>query len=698
MFQINEVVEFENELYRILAILLEEVVWIPVTKAGIFPSLIPLETLVNAVENGMLVRKPDPFANLIYEMPAKGSVQQQKLEKNLQLIQPIICDADCFLPKVRSARIAQVIAEHSTTKQTLYRLLMRYWQRGQTANALLPDYKNSGGRGKTRQARDKKLGRPRVHTPGKGAIVDEATRRLFRIAIEKHLLTDKENGLKSAHNHFKGMYETFYPQVAEAEMPTIWQFGHFYRREYDKPEILERQTTRIEYRKDIRPLTSTVNANLLGPGSCFEIDATLADIYLVSDNDRRNIIGRPVVYVVVDVFSRMVAGLYVGLENPSYATAMLALLNALTDKVAYCKEYGFEIDYEDWPIVGIPDAIMADRGELFGHQIEALECAFSVRIENAPPHRGDCKGVVERGFGTVQAKFKPHAPGVVVGPLAKKRGGKDYRLDAQLTVKEFTGIILAAVLYRNRFHTLEKYDREPDMPTDLPMTPISLWNWGIHNRTGKLRTAPYDAVKVALLPRAKATLSELGVCIFGIYFTCQEIVKKGWLHRSKEVKRPQNMQAAYDPWSADSIYLFPNANSTEYWLCTLTPHCREFIGCSFWDVWQITDEQKKAVAENKLVSDAKHRELDRYIQEKIKNAKQAMPSDIREISKTQRIKGIRQNRKQEKQDERIRRQKSNKDGEITKDSSNLTNVVPLRATDNDDDLAFPSFIDELFDE
>jgi hypothetical protein len=43
MFQINEVVEFENELYRILTLLLEEVAWIPVTKAGIFPSLIPLK-------------------------------------------------------------------------------------------------------------------------------------------------------------------------------------------------------------------------------------------------------------------------------------------------------------------------------------------------------------------------------------------------------------------------------------------------------------------------------------------------------------------------------------------------------------------------------------------------------------------------------------------------------------------------------
>lgn len=118
------------------------------------------------------------------------------------------------LPKIRSAKIAQVMEEYSTTKQMLYRLLMRYWQRGQIANALLPDYKNSGGQGKIRQAKDKKLGRPRVHMPDKCAMVDEATRRLFRIAIERRLLTDKENSLKLAPNHFKAMYKTFYPQVS----------------------------------------------------------------------------------------------------------------------------------------------------------------------------------------------------------------------------------------------------------------------------------------------------------------------------------------------------------------------------------------------------------------------------------------------------------------------------------------------------
>ena len=128
---------------------------------------------------------------------------------------------------------------------------------------------------------------------------------------------------------------------------------------------------------------STANSQVLGPGSRYEIDATIADTYLVSDSDSVNIVGRPVIYMIIDVFSRMVAGFYIGFENPSYPAAMQALYMAVVDKVEYCRELGFDIGSEDWPSVGLPDAILADRGELLGHQIESLESNFSVRIENA---------------------------------------------------------------------------------------------------------------------------------------------------------------------------------------------------------------------------------------------------------------------------------------------------------------------------
>jgi hypothetical protein len=68
----------------------------------------------------------------------------------------------------------------------------------------------------------------------------------------------------------------------------------------------------------------------------YEIDATIGDVYLVSRFDRNKIIGRPVVYIVIDVFSRMITGVYIGLEGPSWVGAMMALANATAPKVEYC--------------------------------------------------------------------------------------------------------------------------------------------------------------------------------------------------------------------------------------------------------------------------------------------------------------------------------------------------------------------------
>ncbi|MCO4191405.1 transposase, partial [Proteus terrae] len=82
------------------------------------------------------------------------------------------------------------------------------------------------------------------------------------------------------------------------------------------------------YKKDVRPLSSTATSQALGPGSRYEIDATIADIYLVDHHDRQKIIGRPTLYIVIDVFSRMITGFYIGFENPSYVVAMQAFVNA----------------------------------------------------------------------------------------------------------------------------------------------------------------------------------------------------------------------------------------------------------------------------------------------------------------------------------------------------------------------------------
>ena len=49
------------------------------------------------------------------------------------------------------------------------------------------------------------------------------------------------------------------------------------------------------------------------------------------------------------------------------------------------------------------------------------------------------------------------------------------------------------------------------MPGDLPAIPVMLWNWGLANLTGRLRTAPEELVRINLLPHESATVSELGI-------------------------------------------------------------------------------------------------------------------------------------------------------------------------------------------
>lgn len=337
MFRVNEVITYNGLMHRILSLYGEQVVWIRLDEKAALPSLVLVRELMEAIEEGALVRTEDPFAELAYITPEQGSAAQVKRDRNYVLIKAIVEDPEYFDPKVRAGLIKEVIDKEGTIKKTLYSRMRRYWQRGQTPNALLPDYKNSGAKGQKKKAASKKLGRPRKYTPGVGVAVDEQIERLFRIAIDKYLLKDTGCSFPYAHRRFKDLYKNYFPAIPEPEIPTKWQLQYFYKREYGLVERLQKRTSKIEYNKDKRPLIGTANSNVLGPGSRFEIDATIADIYLVSDSDRRNIVGRPVIYMVIDVFSRMVAGLYVGFESPSYAAAIQALAVAMTDKVEWCK-------------------------------------------------------------------------------------------------------------------------------------------------------------------------------------------------------------------------------------------------------------------------------------------------------------------------------------------------------------------------
>lgn len=673
MFMPNDVYSLASQRIRVLWSNRQAIFWIDIDGRNALPRVSPRNEFEHLMASGELNVITDPFLNISMSSPASGSKAEQVQNRAWEAIKDIVVkEPEIYQRATRGSLLLEVLERTGSTKQTVYRWLRRYWQCGMCKNALSGRYDLCGGAGKPKKLSNKKIGAPRKRTPGNGINVDDQIKALFRVAIEKCLLHEGEYEFDYAYNQVLIAFGVPLPCKPEdlLNVPTERQFKYFYEKEYSPIDVTKKQKGEINYLKDFRPVLSTSTSEVAGPGSRYQIDATIADVYLVSEQDREKIIGRPTLYFVVDVFSRAIVGMYVGLENASWVSAMEALANAMLDKIDYCASFGIEITEDMWPTVGLPEAIIGDRGEMLGRHVEVLSKAFNVEIENTPPYRADWKGVVERYFRTVQVKMKPFVEGYVTGKvIGKKRHGKDYRQDGIHTLHEFTQMLIRIVLFYNNEHSISTYDPDQDIPANLPLIPLILWNWGIEYRTGRLRRPGAELVKVNLLPHTEATVTEHGLKLFGCYYTCKEALDWGWFEGNYQ--GPKKVTVAYDLYSSNIIYLRPTDSYADYIKASLTERSRAYKDLTMWEVWEKKDVRASTAATSKLKKRAGSVNLVSDLEEIARRSKAAQPKKA-SITKSEKVKGIADNKRTERQYERQKKaeerapiSKDNRPGKVT---------------------------------
>lgn len=602
------------------------------------------------------------------------------------ITQLVKAEPDIYQREKRGALIRSASAQYDVAIKTIYAHLRRYWQRGKNKNALLPEYYNCGGRGKEKTIGILKIGRPRKypHIKGEGINVDENTKRFFRLGVNEFLLNQKENSVQKAfeltlRKYFQETitYEAGVPKtilIPEDQWPTVVQFRYLYDKEYNIKQKTIARKGKKNYEKDYRAILSTSLSEVYGPGSRYQIDATVINAYVVSRYKRDWIIGRPVAYAVIDVFSRMIVGLYVGLEGPSWLGAMMALANTAADKTAFCAEYGIQIRKEDWPCSHLPDVILGDRGELEGHPVETLSTSLNIRIENAAPYRADWKGIVERHFRTVQERVKPFLPGYV-NPDFLQRGGSDYRLDAKLDIYQFTQILIRCALYHNNVHYLINYDRDEMMiEDDVELKPLDLWNWGISNRSGRLRWFPEDIVKLNLMPNDQATVTARGIKFKNMYYSCERAVKEFWFERARQ-NGGWKITFSYDPRNMNYIYLRYDGGRN-FDKCRLLESQTRYMDKTFDEIINLLERERLKRFEQED-SEIKGRTwLDDSIEDIVNKAVAATEAERDpKASKASRVKGIKNNRKVER--EMMRQQEAFELGDKDISHPTIAKIVPL---------------------
>ena len=459
-------------------------------------------------------------------------------QKRLALIQPLLDrDMDAVADRQLRLSIAKDIAKkRNTTPRRVLRLYYRYLATGQVAFS-----KNR----------------------------ENTVNDTYEWAIKTLYFSAKRFSLRATYDMMLVQKYTDSAGKLMENIPSWSSFrNYFYSRGYHKqPRKVISRSGLTNYQRNERPVFGSSSDWRNIPGS-YQMDATQADIYLVSRHDRSKVIGRPYIYLAVDTATQLIAGIYVGLECDESAV-MHCLANAAQNKVEFCREYGIEIDPAQWPSRGLPHEIITDKGtEFFGPRMQELCQKYGVEIQSLPPFRPDGKGLVEKSFDLIQQRYKPLLRGKgIIEPDAQERWAVDYRSQSVLTLDEFIKIVIHCVLYINSGRILAD-----------AKTPAQKWlDSGV-----SLLDVSVEELYLMSLPREAAKLTRKGLRVNGLLYVPTDM---------DGLTLEKTYDVAYSHSDLSCIYVL--LDDCSFKMCFLSPHQSQYSGLSQPEADVLKHEERK---------------------------------------------------------------------------------------------------------
>lgn len=592
------------------------------------------------------------------DLDAISDAERQVLQRRWAILQKALRHGvHLYVPQSRSDLARRLSAQKIASRPALYEILRIFWRGGGTMQCLLPRFSSCGGPGKVRVAAHdhNKTGRKRTTAPGVGlAMTKEHRKKLVRALLTTPVGKDGRR-LRGIYSYLLisqyADHVTCLPngrvEVDDADrVPTFEQFVYHYNKHYDLEERQRRRLRPDRFERLTRMMVTGTLKEVRGPGSRYYIDATVVDVYIVSRFNRQRIIGRPTLYLVVDQFSRLIVGMYIGLEPPCWAGAMLALWNCNLDKVQYCARYGVTIRSEEWPTGHMPLHLMGDRGEMISGMAEPLSMGFNIDMENAPPYRGEAKSCVERSFGSIQTPWGPYFPGYV----DKQFLGRDApppALSAALDLDQLTRAFLQIVVARNH-EVIRGYPGTPEQITqDVEFTAVSLWHWGVKNLRCDSREFPEEHLARYLWPEAKLKLSRRGLQFHrGLYYMGADIQNRPWF--LKALQERQEFRARVHPQNLEQLYVLPNEERSGLINTGVSARTQKFASFSLSELVALESHRDRTNKAAEVKNLGVKLSMSKGVFDAITEAKSMFKaSQDPTLSKSERLRGIRDNSKLE---------------------------------------------------
>lgn len=514
---------------------------------------------------------------------------KKKADQAWHRISPLVGNVELFDSTLRTRllekRVAELKAEGvSACVRTLRRDFRSFWQGGQTRAALYGHYDKCGGKegtnGRGRKAKDYKVRQ-----------LTKDDEKHMRSVLTKHYLTESQNTLSSAHSTMHREHYSFEDGNGvltlrpDGEVPSLRQLRHFLHKNFSMEVILRKRKGNKNFERNHRAKTGSVELDCHGVGHIYELDASILDVTLVSTKSRQLIVGKPTLYLIIDRKSRLIVGFYLGFENASEAAARESILSLGMDMRKFCAALGIRYDPADWPANGLlPKSILIDMGEFKSKHSRQLSRSAHTTISTVPGLRPDWKPLVECRFKLTHQVIAPDTPGYQPDVEQKERRARDITSEVSLDLNDCLKVIVEAIIAQNR-QVQMSYKLSADQIARGVM-PIAreLFVDGIKHGTGQLARVDFDALRLDLLPRGSAVITEHGIEFNKCFYTCPEAEKYGWFSTARNKGR-MDVEVAFDYRLVDSIVVFARDKSGACYTATLTrASAQRFEGCSFAEV------------------------------------------------------------------------------------------------------------------
>lgn len=356
----------------------------------------------------------------------------------------------------------------------------------------------------------------------------------------------------------------------EGSYPNKNQIRRVLTRDLTRLERMIEKTTKQHFSSQLRGLRARNWKGVAGPGHTWAIDSTVGDIYLRSSVNRAWIIGRPIVYIIVDVWSTAIVGFHVCLSGPSWDTAKLAIFNACAGPSLWQQIHGFVPFALLNPYPTLCYRLLCDRGEYLsqGHSKTSIKLDYQAAF--TPPYRGDLKGLVEVTFRIIKDEQFWFIPGAI-----------DYRREelelrrvdprkCTYTLQDYVRHLAEVFSQYNFFADRSKRITGEMRAVGVFPSPAGLWRWGHLVGSGYQKLVHEDDLIRELLRKDDARVKSDGVWHAQCMYTSEHVLASDWSARARNFggwtipvfHHPSSMGTIWTP-SAEDQKILPLSLTTE---------------------------------------------------------------------------------------------------------------------------------------